>query len=860
MNDLPAKLDTQSMEARLMARWAELGAYRYDPSRPREETFSIDTPPPTVSGSLHVGHVYSYTHTDLVARFWRMRGKNIFYPMGWDDNGLPTERRVQNFYNVRCEPHLPYDADFTPDPKAKHPVPTSRRNFIELCDELVAEDEKAFRKLWSRLGLSVDWDETYATIDDHCRRVSQLGFLDLLRKGQAYMSDAASMYDIDFRTAVAQAEIEDREVHGEEFLLRFGIEGGGTLQIMTTRPELLAACVAVVVHPDDDRYRDLVGKLAITPAFCVPVPICAHHLAEVGKGTGAVMVCTYGDVTDVTWQHDLELPTRVVLGRDGQFRPVSFGTRGWESRDPTAAQAAYDEICGKYPKQAKARMAELLADPATAADGTATSPLVGKPKPITQVVKFYEKGDRPLETIPTRQWFIRILDKKEDLLRQGTQITWRPSFMRQRYDHWVEGLRFDWCISRQRYFGVPIPLWYRLDGEGEPIYDDPILPAAVQLPIDPLADTPVGYTESQRGCPGGFDGDQDIFDTWVTSSLTPQIASGWAVDKGRFDRLYPMDVRPQAHEIIRTWAFYTISRAHMLDGRVPWNNVVISGWVLDPDRKKMSKSKGNVVTPIALLDRFGADAVRYWSARARLGTDTAYDESVFKIGKRLVTKIFNAGRLVIGRLQDGAVTPSELCIADVTHPLDRSLLATLAVLAERTTALFSEYDSAAVLEAVESWFWTHITDNYLELSKERAYSQDRSALATWGLALSGVLRQFAPFLPYITDEVWSWYFAEQHPTIHLAPWPSPEEYRETATNAAVFDAAVATIAEIRRIKSERGQSIRVEVPWMRVTGPINAIAALEEAIDDVRFAGAIQEVRFEGAGDVDTIRVELADS
>lgn len=859
MAELPKKLDTQAMEERLMAHWAELGTYRYDPERPRSETFSIDTPPPTVSGSLHVGHVYSYTHTDLVARYQRMRGKNVFYPMGWDDNGLPTERRVQNYFNVRCEPHLPYDPDFTPLFKEKHPVPISRQNFIELCNELVEEDEKAFKDLWSRLGLSVDWTQTYATIDDHCRRVSQAAFVELVRKGEAYTSAAPSMYDIDFRTAVAQAEIEDREVEGLEFLLRFGIEGGGTLPIMTTRPELLAACVAVVVHPDDARFSDLIGGTAITPGFRVRVPIHAHELADPEKGTGAVMVCTYGDVTDVTWQQDLDLPTRVILSRDGRLRAVEFGSEGWESDDPVAAQVLYDQIAGKYPKQAKSVVAELLGDPSTAADGTGRPGVDGDPKPIRQTVKFYEKGDRPLETIPTRQWFIRLLDKKDDLLAQGAKIEWRPGFMRHRYDHWVEGLKFDWCVSRQRYFGVPVPVWYPLDGNGEPDYENCILPDLEALPVDPLADPPPGYDEDQRGLPGGFDGDPDVFDTWATSSLTPQIATGWPDEPDRFAHLYPMDMRPQAHEIIRTWAFYTITRALILDGSIPWENAVISGWVLDPDRKKMSKSKGNVVTPMGLLKQHGADAVRYWSARARLGTDTAYDESVFKIGRRLVTKVFNAGKLVVGRLGDADATPKDVRLSDVTHPLDRSFLATLGLLVERATGAFEQYESAAALEATESWFWTHLTDNYLELSKERAYAKDRSAIATWAIALSHVLRLFAPFLPFITDEVWSWWFGAMHPTVHGAPWPGTEETSDAATTPEVFEAAVDAIGEIRRVKSERDQSIRVPVSWMRVTGPHNAIRALEEAIDDVRSAGAVGEVHFEAADDVESLSVELSE-
>ncbi len=830
--DLPKKLDTADIERRLIERWATLGAYRYETGRPRSETFSIDTPPPTVSGSLHVGHVFSYTHTDLAARFWRMRGKNVFYPMGWDDNGLPTERRVQNMLNVRCEPGIAYDPDFEPDRKAKRPTPVSRRNFIELCDIVTRDDEKAFEQMWTRLGLSIDWTQTYATIDEESRRTSQRAFLDLVDKGEVYSTDAPTTWDIDFRTAVAQAELEDREVAGLEFRLKFRLEDGTVLPIMTTRPELLAACVAVVVHPEDERFTDLIAQdaKAITPGFEMAVPIVAHELADPEKGTGAVMVCTYGDVTDHLWVQELGLDTRVILGRDGRLRPIEWGSPGWDSADPQRAQKLYDEICGKTSKQAKTLIAELLGDDVD-----------GEPTPITQAVKFYEKGDRPLELIPTRQWFIKLLDKKDELLEQGRKIEWRPDMMRHRYEHWVEGLKYDWCVSRQRYFGVPVPVWYRLDDFGDPIYDEPIFPSIESLPVDSLSDVPGGFETSDRDVPGGFTGDPDVFDTWATSSLTPLIATGWDDDSGRYAATYPMDLRPQAHEIIRTWAFYTIARSYMLDGSIPWHNAVISGWVLDPDRKKMSKSKGNVVTPIGLLEQYGSDAVRYWSARARLGTDTAYDESVFKVGKRLVTKLFNAGKLVIGRLQDADVGP-DVSIEAVTNPLDRSLLGTLSAVVEDATQRFEAYDTAGALDVIETWFWSYLTDNYLELSKGRAYSQDPSAIATWSIALSSVLRLFAPFLPFITDEIWSWHFAARHESlrsIHRATWPSVAEYSPSIASPDAFKAAADTIGAIRRAKSEHDMSIRALVDTMTVRASADTLQALEPVLADVVSAGNV---------------------
>ena len=835
MRELPDKLDTAAVETRLGREWEEAGVYRYDATRPRDETFVVDTPPPTVSGSLHVGHVFSYTHTDLVARHWRMRGRNVFYPMGWDDNGLPTERRVQNHLRVRCEPHLPYDPQVEPDPKAKEATPVSRRRFIELCAQVTDEDEKAFRALWTRLGLSVDWSQTYTTVDEHCRRVSQLAFLDLVDKGEVYSSDAPTMWDVDFRTGVAQAEVEDREVQGFEFLLAFGRDGGGELPVMTTRPELLAACVGVVVHPDDDRYKDLVGRHAITPGFRVRVPVHAHELADPEKGTGAVMVCTFGDVTDVTWRDDLGLATRMVVGANGRILPVDWGSEGWESDDPEAAQALHEEIVGLTTKQAKAKVAGALG-----VEGTA----------VTQVVKFYEKGDRPLEFLPTRQWFIRLLDKKDALLAQGRKIAWHPAFMRTRYEHWVEGLRHDWNVSRQRYFGVPVPVWYRLDEAGEALHDSPIWPECDSLPVDPMTDVPGGYGEDQRDVPGGFTADVDVFDTWATSSLTPQIAAQWAVDDERFRRLFPMDVRPQSHEIIRTWAFYTIARAYMMDGSIPWHDVVISGWVLDPDRKKMSKSRGNVVTPMDLLERYGSDAARYWSASARLGTDTAYDESVFKVGRRLVTKLFNAAKLVVGRLRENGLGLHDCSPADVSHPLDRAHLALLGPVVAEATALFERFETAAALDVVETWFWSNLCDNFLELSKERAYEGDRSALAAWGVSLSTVVRLLAPFLPYVTDEIWGW---EAAGSIHRAPWRLLDEVSVDG-DPAVFEAAVDAITQIRKIKSEAKVSIKVPVPEARITGSPAQLAKLSPALGDVLSAGAIERVET-SEGDVSALTV-----
>ncbi len=849
MPDIPQKYDHLEVEQRWRDRWDDWKLHRWDPTRPREETFVVDTPPPTVSGSLHVGHVFSYTHQDLLVRHQRMRGKNIAYPMGWDDNGLPTERRVQNLLGIRCNPHLPYDPDWKPEkitgtnPEIRE---VSRRNFIEACAAITEEDEQAFEHLWRRLGLSLDWSEQYATIDDHCRRISQLSFLDLVDKNLVTSLESPTMWDIDFQTAVAQAEVEDRPRRGLFHDIRFAVEGGGELLIATTRPELLAACIAVVAHPDDERYQPLFGKHAVTPLYGARVPILPAGHADPEKGTGILMVCTFGDAMDVEWWKQSGLALKQVIGRDGRLLPVRFGSAPFESVDPDRAQRAWDEVAGLTVNQAKKKVAEQLAEgDAFPGGGTA---LVGEPRPTDQMVKCYEKGERPLEFVPTRQWFIHILEHRDALLAQGEKIQWHPPHMKTRYVHWVEGLNQEWCISRQRYFGVPFPVWYRLGDDGAPDHAAPIYATPDMLPVDPLSDPPPGYDESQRNVPGGFTGDPDVMDTWATSSLTPQIQSHWGVDPDRHASLFPMDVRPQSHEIIRTWAFYTIVKAWMHEGEVPWHHVVISGWILDPDRKKMSKSKGNVVTPEDLLDEWSSDAVRYWAARARLGTDTAYDPGVFKVGKRLATKVFNASRFVLMQLDrvapDGAVPGLE----HVSEPLDVAFVGRMRTVIEQASKAFEGFDYAMALQVAEEAFW-QFCDHYLELVKLRSYDDEdtpgrRSAIATLAWGLRTFLRLLAPFVPYVTEEVWSWRFATpdgRERSVHTSPWPSPDEVAAVPApaHAETFACAVEVLSAIRGTKTTAQKSLKWPVARLAVAGPEHLRAALEPVLDDVLRAGNV---------------------
>ena len=868
LTPLPDKVGVEGLEDKWRAVWEQNGTYTFRNTRERNAVYSIDTPPPTVSGHLHVGHVFSYTHTDVVARFKRMQGYDVFYPMGWDDNGLPTERRVQNYYGVRVDTSLKYDPDFKPpfegtDGKkidAKDQVPISRKNFIELCERLTAQDEKQFEELWRSLGLSIDWSQTYHTIGAHPQRVAQKAFLRNLARGEAYQKDAPGLWDVTFQTAVAQAELESREYPGFYHKVAFRFEDGTPIYIETTRPELLAACGALIAHPDDPRYQKYFGQYVYSPLFKVKVPILAHKAAEMDKGAGIAMCCTFGDVTDVGWWRDLGLPLRSIIQRNGR---IVMDVPDWI--ESASGRAIFEETEGKTTFSARKIIVDHLRE---------SGDLDGEPTPTKRMTNFYEKGDKPLEIVTSRQWYLKNggtdTTLNAQLIGRGRELKFHPDFMRVRYENWVHGLNGDWLISRQRFFGVPFPLWYPVQEDGTPDYDHPIVPSEDRLPIDPTDDVPEGYSEDQRDVPGGFTAEPDIMDTWATSSLTPQIVTRWeeAGEENRaiFNATFPMDLRPQGQDIIRTWLFSTVDRAHLENSCLPWANATLSGWILDPDHKKMSKSKGNVVVPDKPIKQFGADAVRYWAASARLGLDATYDEGQMKIGRRLSIKLLNATKfaLAIGREDEnhhvGDAAVATWNPADVTEPLDRAAMAKMALVVREATAALEAYEHSKALEAVENYFW-QFCDDYIELVKNRAYGTAdstgnvpseaavRSARTTLGLGLDAFARLLAPFLPYATEEVWGWMHAGEG-SVHRAAWPTPEVYETAAFKMTpeLLNHAGEALAALRGIKSKAKVSMKTPILSVTLGVADDVRESLQNAMSDIAEAGrVVGKISFAGA-------------
>ena len=804
--ELDQKFDALSIENRCIEYWENAGVYRFDATVARADTFAIDTPPPTVSGHLHIGHIMSYSQADILARYQRMSGKNMFFPIGWDDNGLPTERRVQNYFNIKCDPSVAYDANFQPVHMEKFDEPqkpVSRKNFIEACQVLIEQDEKVFEGVFRRMGFSYDWGLKYSTISPMAIKIAQESFINLYKLGNVKSVDSPTMWDTGFQTAVAQAEIEDRDAAGFFHDIKFHAETGDEFIIATTRPEFLPACIAIVAHPEDARYKHLIGKNAIVPLFGHSVPIYGDEHADPEKGTGVMMVCTFGDAEDVKFWKIHGLPLRQIVGRDGKIIDSGF----------LSDNESFAKLIGLPVKVARKAVVEMLRE---------TGDLVAEPKPIMHAVKFYEKGDVPVEFVPSRQWFISLLDKKSALKKNGNEISWTPEHMGKRLENWIDGLNQDWAISRQRFFGVPFPVWYKLNANSEPDFDNPILSDV--LPCDPLAECPAGYDESMRGQPNGFIGDPDVMDTWATSSLTPKIAQTVAgVDLGVFN------ARPQAHDIIRTWTFYTIAQSLMNDNALPWEQAWISGFVLDPDRKKMSKSKGNVVVPDELVEKYGADSIRLWAASSKLGMDGTADEKFMEQKRKLVMKFFNASRFVKSFIEN-----SDMDITAINHPTDMAWLANLGAVCADAKKYFEQNDYTGALITTEQAFWD-FCDNYLEIVKGRAYAGDKSACAGLQLSLDTFCKLFAPFMPFITEEVWQ---SMHDGSVHKELFPDIKIDGQVAGYKLLCE----LVAQIRGQKSTSGKSIKFPIAKLTVRDD----AFLRNAMTDIKNVLSISELDFAG--------------
>ncbi len=753
--------------------WQSTGVYRFDPDSDKP-VYSIDTPPPTVSGNLHLGHVYSYSHADFMARFFRMNGHNVFYPMGFDDNGLPTERLVEKRLKITA-------------------AQVGRQKFIEACLAVSEDAEKEYRSLWQRMGLSVDWGYTYRSIDAPARKIAQLSFLRAHHSGLAYRKLAPAIWCPECRTAIAQAELNDLDRQSEFVTLDFKLAGGATLPIATTRPELLAACVAIFVHPQDSRYAAVVGQTAAVPLYGQDVPILADAAADPTKGTGAVMCCTFGDQTDVSWWYTHHLPLVEAIDRDGRM---------------TALTGA---LAGLPLGQARAAIKQTLEERG----------LILARTPTTQSVRVHERCDTPVEFIIVPQWFIKVLDSISAYLQAGDRIHWHPEHMQARYQNWVQGLTWDWCVSRQRAFGVAFPLWYCRD------CGEVILAGEDQLPVDPLHQSPPGpclKCGSTAAIP-----EADVMDTWATSSLSPQIVGQWLSNPALFNKVFPFSLRPQAHEIIRTWAFYSIVKSDFHFSELPWKDVLISGWGLAGEGMgKISKSRGGgPMPPLEMIQRYSADAVRYWAASTGTGKDSIISEEKIQMGAKLVTKLWNVGRFSQPFVGQGRPVEDTQSFTAA----DRWILSKMQGLIRNVTQAMLAYEYAAAKGEVEAFFWRDLADNYLEMAKQRLYSPPApghgGATFTLHHLFLNTLKLLAPFLPYVTEAIYRELFADSEsvPSIHSGPWPIPQARFEDAQAEALGDVLVEIATSVRRYKSEQNLSLGTELNRVQLAPDSSALAS-----------------------------------
>lgn len=801
---LPKRYDHKTQEIEIISNWAEDETYVFQ-AGPNDQIYSIDTPPPTVSGMLHLGHIYSYTHPDIFARFWRMRGYRVFYPMGFDDNGLPTERLVEKQLGVRAKT-------------------IGRRAFIEKCLELSETMEAEYITLWQRLGLSIDWRYSYRTIDRTSQLISQKSFLELYLNGKVYRREAPTLWCPECQTAIAQAELNDHHRDSEYITINFTLENGEHLPIATTRPELLPACVAIFVHPEDQRFTYAQSHQAKVPLFGHQVPILVDNSADPGKGTGAVMCCTFGDVADVNWWLSYNLPKIEAIDRDGTL---------------TSAAGIFS---GFSVSQARHQIKAALLDAGYLLDQ----------QPTRHSIRVHERCDTPVEYITTHQWFIRVLDYKEALLNAGDSIRWYPEQMKSRYVSWVQNLNWDWCISRQRYFGIPIPVWYCQE------CDQVLLADEQQLPVDPTVEKP------QTSCPNcgsqAFSPEEDVLDTWATSSMTPQIVGQWLtnqqmnLESDLYSKVFPFSLRPQAHEIIRTWAFYTIVKSFHHFKTLPWMDVLISGWgIAGEGMGKISKSRGGgPMPPLEMIDRYSADAVRYWAASTAPGKDSVISEEKIQNGAKFATKLWNIARFSASFLNGyiPSQTQSENHgIKNTLTPADKWILSRLQGLIVRTTYLLEQYEYASAKSEIETFLWTEFADNYLEMCKQRLYNTEIPShqAATYSLhkLLLSVIKLLAPYMPFITEQIYHTVFlpSKRKSSIHLASWPVPEQAFIDTQAEQLGENLVNIATAVRRFKSNLNLPLATELVRLQLfTQNPELLLGLSAAQDDLMSITRAQEI------------------
>lgn len=792
------KYSKKDSEGKWRKFWLEEGIYKFD-GKSDKKVYSIDTPPPYVSAAhLHVGHAMSYSQADFIVRFWRMKEYNVFYPMGFDDNGLPTERYVEKKYNID---------------KSK----ITKEEFVKLCLKETEIGGETYKDLWKSLGLSVDWDLLYNTIGNLAQKVSQRSFIDLYRKGKIERKKGPVTWCIYCQTALAQADLEDTIEKSNLVYIKFDVEGGGEITIATTRPELMPACVAIFVHPTDERYKKFVGKEAILPFFNRKVKIYANEGADPEFGTGAVYHCTFGDLDDVEWVYRFNLPVIEILNKNGVLN---------EKAGPYQ---------GMHIKKVRVKIVEDLEK-----EGR-----VVKKEPIEHAVNIHERCKNPIEILVTPQWFIKVLDIKKEMMEAGEKIKWYPKFMKVKYDDWVKGLKFDWCISRQRYFGVPFPVWYCEDCK------EIILPDDKDLPVDP------SYQEPKvKKCPkcgsGKIIGEKDVMDTWMTSSVTPLINAKWGEKDSLMDKIYPMSVRVQAFEIIRTWLFYTVVKSFYHTQNLPWHNVMISGWGLDSKGKKMSKSLGNFTEVEPVIEKYSADGLRYWAAGSNLGSNLRYTEDTVRDGDKVIAKLWNATRLVADFIKDFDYKR----FSGDLEPADKWILSKLQKVVRDVTKEFENYEYANAKRIMEDFFWKDFCDYYLEMVKYRIYEDvtegsKNSVKFALSRTIITILKLWAPIMPYITEEIYQQVFkgAEGAKSIHISSWPESDKNFVDEEGEKTGEIVKEIIAAVRKYKADKKVSVKKEINSIVIEADKKTEKTLEDHFTDLAKVNNAKEVKF-GKGEI----------